>query len=73
MKQTKENKRRASLLSNDLASFAGRKGQILTRETADVVADFLADLRHYCDAHDLDFADLDRRAYGNYTAEKGGL
>jgi len=35
------------------------------------VIDLLADLRHYCDAHKLDFANLDRIAYGHYTAEVG--
>lgn len=35
------------------------------------VSDLLADLRHYCDREDLDFAVLDRVAYVNYTEEKG--
>lgn len=45
------------------------------RETTDspseAVTGLLADLRHYCDAHALDFAQLDRVAYRHYTAEKG--
>lgn len=36
----------------------------------DGIADLLCDIRHLCDMLNLDFADLDRRAYGNYTAEK---
>ena len=33
------------------------------------VAEILADLRHYCDAHGLAFHELDRRAHGFYLAE----
>lgn len=38
----------------------------------DAIADMLADIRHYCDAHHLDFAGLDHRAYNNYACEKAG-
>ena len=31
------------------------------------VVDFLAHLRHFCDAHKFDFAALDRRAYQRYV------
>jgi hypothetical protein len=31
--------------------------------------DFLADARHWCDANDQDYADLDRIAYQHYLAE----
>lgn len=34
------------------------------------VIDMLVDLRHLCDALGLDFAKLDRRAYGYYAEEK---
>jgi hypothetical protein len=34
-----------------------------------VVKDILADLRHYCDEHDLDFAELDKKAYAYYLDE----
>ena len=33
------------------------------------VSDVLADLRHFCDAHGLDFADCDKRARGYYIAD----
>jgi hypothetical protein len=33
------------------------------------VVSLLADLRHYCDTHGLDFAKLDRYAYGDYRAQ----
>jgi hypothetical protein len=32
--------------------------------------DLLADARHYADAYDLDYADEDRVAYDNYSAER---
>lgn len=35
----------------------------------DNVVDMLTDLRHLCDALELDFADLDRRAYRLYLPE----
>lgn len=34
-----------------------------------VVKDMLADLRHYCDEHNLDFAELDKKAYAYYCDE----
>ncbi len=34
-----------------------------------LVRDLLADLRHYCDAHNIDFADEDRVGYHNYIEE----
>jgi hypothetical protein len=34
------------------------------------VTGLLADLRHYCDAHELDFAALDHRAYQHYCLEQ---
>ena len=33
------------------------------------VAEILADLRHYCDRHGLDYGERDRAAYGFYLAE----
>jgi hypothetical protein len=33
------------------------------------VAEILADLRHYCDAHGLAFHELDRKAHDFYLAE----
>lgn len=34
-----------------------------------IVSDLLADLRHWCDQRDWDFAALERRAYGHYMSE----
>lgn len=39
-------------------------------EPETMIADMLADLRHLCDVLEVDFADCDRIAYGNYTEEK---
>ena len=39
-------------------------------DPATLVADLLADLRHYCDAHNIDFADCDRRGRDHYTNEQ---
>ncbi len=36
------------------------------------VAEILADLRHYCDAHGLAYHELDRKAHGFYLAEGYG-
>jgi len=33
------------------------------------ITDLLADLRHLCDALDLDFSALDNRGFGHYVAE----
>lgn len=41
-------------------------------ERPQAVGDLLADLRHYCDKHGLDFTDLDRQGLNHYTAEKDG-
>jgi len=35
-----------------------------------VLADFLSDLRHFCDGVNLDLAQLDRMAHRNYLNEK---
>lgn len=36
----------------------------------EVVTDVLAQLRHFCDLHAVDFGACDRRAYEHYLAEK---
>jgi hypothetical protein len=38
----------------------------------DDLVDLLADIRHACDLAGIDFAKIDRRAYGHYCAERGG-
>ena len=39
-------------------------------DPAAMAADMLADLRHFCDLHGLDFADCDRRGRDHYTNEQ---
>jgi hypothetical protein len=33
------------------------------------IADLLADIRHFCDVHGLDYEQEDQTAYGHYLAE----
>lgn len=37
-----------------------------------VLADLLADMRHYCERHQLDFVGLTQRADHHYTEEAAG-
>ena len=39
---------------------------------SEFMTDLLTDIRHYCDARDVDFAACDRSAYGHYVAERHG-
>ena len=48
-------------------------GRIGHDSRAYFLADVLADLRHYCDAHGLDFAECDARGRGHYLAERADL
>lgn len=54
-----------------LASHSWSKGETM-EESATSIIDLLADLRHFCDAEILDFADLDRVAGTHYHAERSG-
>jgi len=40
------------------------------KEDKEVVIDLLVDLRHFCDAHGLDFGACDSMAYIHYLEEK---
>ena len=65
---TDENKARAErILCAVTAVEAYRDNQ---DNPATLAADLLADLRHYCDAHNIDFADCDRRGRDHYTNEQ---
>ena len=44
-------------------------GQILPADMPYFVSDLLADLRHFCDAYGIDFAECDSRAHGHYLSE----
>jgi hypothetical protein len=41
-----------------------------SQDIKDGVTDLLADLRHYCDVHGIDFAKQDKVAYQHYIEEK---
>lgn len=49
------NAQRAQWIETALHIFTLYTGQNLELEPDDVVADFLADLMHWCDAHEIDF------------------
>lgn len=56
---------------------ARRCGKVLRRYGTDdtdpgCLIDFLTDARHWCDLHGHCFGDLDRIAYGHYSAERSG-
>lgn len=58
---------RAETAARVLDAYRGQKSHGAA-EPEDV-QDLLSDLRHLCDRDELDFADLDRRAHDNYSAE----
>lgn len=66
MAQRKVNKARGAKLGKALVH-AGYEG---ATDWAATVTDALADLRHLCDTHGLDFGKCDRLAYDHYLAER---
>lgn len=65
----------------DSAEPAVRRGEAVMRvqnydaaleitEPENLVAEILTDVRHYCDANDLDFGHIDRQAYDTYLHER---
>ncbi len=75
MTTNKDRARRAglALLAHQLDDSRGNKTQArleVMSGRADVVSWLLADLRHFCDAHGLDFGELDKKGYRCYTADK---
>ena len=42
---------------------------LVNGDDEDRLADLLCDLRHWCDANDVEFHTEDRRAYNNYVEE----
>lgn len=47
--------------------------QCYGRSVEEFIINLLADARHFCDAHELDMAALDRRAYTDYLEELHGV
>jgi len=58
------NEERTAFVSVALEQYIGRSND-------EQVIDCLTDLRHFCDAYGLDFADLDHIAYNHYIEERG--
>ena len=52
-----------------MAQYIAETGAPDDEETETVVADFVADLRHYCDAMKIDFHGACERSYGHYVEE----
>jgi len=68
----KEIRRRSSLVSAMLEYRLTlfQEKPTAAESTDDIlVTDLLADIRHFCDDHELDFGELDRRACGCYLKE----
>lgn len=57
---------RVSWAQATLDAFTDRTG---VDDERDAVNDLIADLGHYCDAHDLDFLSLVERGIGHWRAE----
>ncbi len=66
---------RARRAAHALRAYRDYTGDGATAPDEDVI-DFLTDLRHYCDRHDLALGNCDRIAHGHYleelTEEKAG-
>ena len=60
---------RADRVTRALARYQGAAREELGQQRGRVITDLLEDLRHYCEHHHLDFAQLDRRASLNYLNE----
>jgi hypothetical protein len=67
-KYKRENKANAARIDRMLGLM---RTQGLYSDTDDVadIEDMLADIRHWCDRHNTDFAELDGMAHCHYTAE----
>ena len=65
------NKDRAKWANKALLVFAKEVGQEqdLKLDPSTVAGDFLADLMHWCNAHDIDFEDILSRGQGHYAHE----
>ncbi|QMI49821.1 hypothetical protein [Burkholderia sp. MBR-1] len=49
---------------------ADQSDKVCAQPDEHAVVCILADLRHYCDAHEMDFAQMDRHAYADYSEQK---
>ena len=67
-----DNNARAALAASVLVAFA-ETGSVQFEDFDTTLGDLLADLRHLCDALELDFADISWRAENNYQSEIRGI
>lgn len=61
---------RAAARRVDSALHATKRGKPEVYADESQVQDLLTDIRHWCDAHDREFAELDAAAYRHYSAER---
>lgn len=66
------NEQRADRADYSLREYSARDGARLSLDPVNTVLDFLADLSHFCDRHNLDLPDLLRRARNRYREETNG-
>lgn len=65
-----DNSDRADWAKNALSVFCEETGLDPDAEKHEAVSDLIANLGHYCDAHDLDFLEVVSGAIGVWDAEK---
>jgi hypothetical protein len=58
-----------AILENYL-KVTGEDSSVLQDSPEQPVADLIADLRHFCDAWDLDYLDCEDRGSGHYNSER---
>jgi hypothetical protein len=65
----KENERRVRAIARSIRTMYHWPAPQSRDGSSTGIIDLLADIRHYCDAYELDFGKLDKTAYRHYTAE----
>lgn len=73
MKQSQGNARRAKIIAQLAKHYLGENIDADNLSADEYITDLLADIRHYCDSENLEFAKLDRIAQGHYAQERGEL
>lgn len=74
MKQHPENRKRAKRGEAALKARIEAVGEHFNPRAVDYleIASLLADIRHYCDAKDIDYYRAEGLSYEHYSAEKAG-
>jgi hypothetical protein len=70
MKQNAQGKRNQKERAKKLLAILD--GNYELHENEQNVMDILADIRHFCDIHKIDYYEQDRRALRHYQAERAG-